>query len=214
MRPQPVEPTAIPLPPVTPVTQRRRQHAGDHAISGAAITRFNDLLHELHPDAPHVDVDWVASVARWLLELPQAQAVQALDERLARADELRRMLVDPDWDADQALRNRLGKLLTYIDTPGDLIPDDVPLIGLLDDILLIELAWPAFADAAGDYRDYCQYRDAGDKFAAAAVADASARRADWIQTRLRELALHEQRLRVRAHQYAPHDPPTDNFHIG
>ena len=32
------------------------------------------------------------------------------------------------------------------------------MLGQLDDVLLIELAWPAFASEVEDFRDFCAYR--------------------------------------------------------
>ena len=53
-------------------------------LAPKAVAEFNDLLHALHPDAPHVDADALASVARWLLDLPPDQAEDLLQARLGR----------------------------------------------------------------------------------------------------------------------------------
>ncbi|MFH2077398.1 MAG: hypothetical protein ABIJ73_01555, partial [Pseudomonadota bacterium] len=62
--------------------------AGPVPLAPRAIAEFNDLLHELHPDAPHVDADAVASVARWLMALPSEQGEALLQARLGRLAEL------------------------------------------------------------------------------------------------------------------------------
>ena len=63
--------TALPF----PRTPRHEARPGDSPVplAPAAIADFNNLLHELHPDAPHVDEYALASVARWLVALPPAQ---------------------------------------------------------------------------------------------------------------------------------------------
>src|SRR5690606_41283999 len=65
--------------------------------------------------------------------------------RSSRAEPLRRMLADGDWDLDPAMRERSNLLLDYLQEVHDLIPDDLPLLGQLDDALLVELAWDSFA---------------------------------------------------------------------
>ena len=55
------------------------------------------------------------------------------------------------------LRARAVRLLDYLERADDLIPDGTPVIGHLDDALLVELAWPAFEDALGDYEDFRRY---------------------------------------------------------
>ena len=116
------------------------------------------MLHEIHADAPRVNADRLQQLAAWLVKLPTEHAHDVIDSRLQRVHELRTMLADADWDSDEATRARIGKLLAYIDREDDLIADRTPLLGQLDDVLLIELAWPAFADDAEDYRDFCDYR--------------------------------------------------------
>lgn len=199
-------PTDTPLP--HPASRSRPDVAGT-ADAGAGPTRaalafdparvaaLDTLLHEIHPDARRITPDELAGLARWLLLLPEAEARMVLAERIARIEELRRMLGDPDWDARPADRARVRKLIGYLDQGEDLIPDRMPLLGLLDDVLLLELAWPAVCDEAEEYRDYCAWRSN-----ARPDGGAGERRAAWIRDRLDELALWRQRTQVRASHYA------------
>lgn len=164
----------------------------------AAIAAFDALVHELHPDAARVDATRLQRLAAWLSAMPTAQARSVVDERLQRLQELRGMLADPDWDCDEATRARLAKLFAYIENDEDLIPDRVPLLGLLDDVLLIELAWPAFAEEAEDYRDFCAYREVSHP-----DGNGAELRAAWVRERLDEIALLQQRVRIHDHHYAP-----------
>jgi len=128
------------------------------ALSGPAVARFDDLVHELYPDAARVDQSRLQQLAAWLLSLPEQEAHDELDARLRRMNELRALLDDPAWDCSDAMRMRINKLLAYVDREDDLIPDSLLLLGQLDDVLLIELAWPTFAEEATEYADFCNYR--------------------------------------------------------
>ena len=83
-----------------------------------------------------------------------------------------------------------------VERDDDLIPDGEPLLGRLDDVLLIELAWPAFAEESEDYRDFCDYRDHEHP-----GGDAARKRATWLRDRLDELALWQHRVRVHEMHY-------------
>lgn len=178
-------------------------------LRSEAVARFDAFLHELNPDAVRVDLDRMQHLLDWLLTLREADAHHVLDRRLQRIDELRAMLRDADWDADDAMRARLGKLFAYIDRDDDLIPDHEPLLGLLDDVLLIELAWPAFSDEAEEYRDFCAYRN--DEHPA---GGGDTRRSAWIRDRLAEIALWRHQLRVHDSHYVRRGHPEALFQVG
>ena len=177
-------------------------------LSDAAVVQFDQLLHEINADAPRVDNDRLQQLANWLLRLPGDSAQRVIDTRLQSLHDLRRMLDDPDWDCDDALRARAAKLLAYIDREDDLIADRVPLLGRLDDVLLIELAWPAFADEVEDHRDFSSYRRAEHPHGAGGE-----QRAQWVRDRLDEVALWQHALWVREQHYAPWRLPMELFRI-
>jgi len=208
--------TSVPTPTADPLPYFR--HDGPSGSPGAhadlslrsdAIARFDALLHEIHPDAPRIDPTRLQHLTDWLLALPPARAHDVLDRRLRRIEELRAMLDDFDWDPAPALRARLLKLLAYIDRDDDLIDDHRPLLGLLDDVLLIELAWPAFSAEADEYRDFCAWRDAERPGTAGDL-----QRAAWVRDRLAEIALLRHQFRINGSHYGPSLDPQLRFRVG
>ncbi|MGQ4658923.1 hypothetical protein [Lysobacter sp. F6437] len=178
-------------------------------LKGEAIARFDALLHEIHPDAARVDPDRLQHLMSWLLSLPATRAHDVLDRRLRRLEGLRAMLDDSDWDTSDAIRARVLKLLDYVDRDDDLIADHEPMLGLLDDVLLIELAWPAFSAEAEEYRDFCTYRD--DEHP---VGSGESQRHAWVRDRLAEIALWQHHARVNDSQYAHSGDPPLLFRVG
>jgi len=126
------------------------QSAPGPALRPEAVAQFDALLHELYPDAVRVDAERVRNLCIWLASMPAQAAQEVLDRRLRRIDELRTMVDDECWDAPEPVRARLAKLIAYLDKDEDLIPDQEPLLGKLDDVLLLELAWPVFAEDVDD----------------------------------------------------------------
>jgi hypothetical protein len=133
-------------------------------FDGHAAARFDARLHAVHPGAPHVDAARLDALARWLLGLDAAQQRHELQQRLGRVRELRRMAADPGWDSAIVQRARLAALLALVDAAHDgsdgahATRDRVFGPPSLDQALLVELAWPAFAEELEDYHDFCRFR--------------------------------------------------------
>ncbi|MCF7222674.1 hypothetical protein [Marilutibacter chinensis] len=170
----------------------------------AEVARFDALLHEIHPDALRVDVPRLQAAAEWLAELPPERAHELLSDRLERIELIRAMLADPDWDTDDGTRARVARLVAYMDRDDDLIPDGTPSLGMLDDALMLELAWPALEAEVEQYRDFRDYRASENP-----GGDAQARRQAWFRDRLAELEELRHRTRVRSGHYVDTRPPPD-----
>lgn len=186
---------ALRLPPES--RDSRRRQVGTIALGDAAVKRFNKLLAQIAPNAPTVSADQLVTLARWLQQQPGDQAVAILSERLGRAEHLRRMLSDSDWEVCVDTRDRARMLTSYLQHVDDLIPDNLPLVGHLDDALLVELSWPAFEGETRDYADFCRFRAAERP-----RGNAAERRLAWENACLAEAALLQRRREVRSRRYA------------
>lgn len=174
-----------------------------------AVAAYDQLVHELNPDALRADPERIANLARWLSTLPPAEAHTLLDRRLDRVGDLGAMLVDADWEPDDAVRLRAGKLFDYVDRDDDLIDDRIPVIGLLDDALLVDLVWPVFEPEVDDYLDFCSYR----RDHHLTGVDAS-HRSDWRRDRAAEIALWRRQVERARAPYVRHRTPDALFRIG
>jgi hypothetical protein len=199
-----------PLPLALPVAQadaRRQQIAGLN-LADAAMLAFNFRLHEVHEQAPSVDADQLTSLARWLQSVPADTAKATIELRLARAESLRRMLDDPDWSLPAGVAERGRCLLAGINSLDNLIPDELPVIGNLDEALLVELSWSEFAGEVQDYLHYRRFcRDANVR------GSAAERRSAWESACLAEASrlLHRQQVNERG--YARPRPLSRSFRV-
>ena len=78
--------------------------------------------------------------------------------RLPDLDAMIAMLQDEEWKLPTQDRERMLATFVYFGDPEDLIPDDIPAIGFLDDIILIELLIKDLRHVREAYRDFCLYR--------------------------------------------------------
>ena len=177
-------------------------------LADAALLAFNLELHDVQDDAPQVGAAQIAALAQWLQALPAQTAAATIELRMARAESLRRMLDDADWTLPAGLAQRGRRLLAYVERCHDLIPDDMPQLGHLDDALLVELSWSAFAGEVQDYLDYRRWsRDAH------ARGSAEERRTAWETACLAEANALLHRQEVRARGYARFEPISRPFRV-
>ncbi len=80
-------------------------------------------------------------------------------ERLQQLDTLIAMVTDDDWPLADDERNPVLSGLAYLCDPEDLIPDNIPGIGMLDDAVMIELVFRELRHELEAYEDFRAYRE-------------------------------------------------------
>jgi uncharacterized membrane protein YkvA (DUF1232 family) len=103
------------------------------------------------------------------------------------------MLLDDEWQLPNADREQLLATFVYFGDPEDILPDDIPVIGYLDDVIILELATRELVHVLAAYDDYCRFREEFDTEHGTAV-DAAIRR-DRLDRRRQQL---HQRMKRRS----------------
>jgi Uncharacterized conserved protein len=80
-------------------------------------------------------------------------------DRLDKLEMLLAMINDPDWPLDDDERHPVLAGLAYLCDPEDLIPDDIPGIGMLDDAVMIELVFRELRHELDAYGEYLAFRE-------------------------------------------------------
>jgi uncharacterized membrane protein YkvA (DUF1232 family) len=115
------------------------------------------LSREAVRDAEEQEI--VEAVAHVLEEIRRNDPLpDFVAERLPRLDTMIQMLADSDWQLPDADRERLLAMFVYFSDPEDILPDDIPVIGYLDDVIIIELVTRELQHVRQAYDDFCQYR--------------------------------------------------------
>ena len=116
--------------------------------------------------------------------------------RIPQLESLIRMLSDDDWQLPVEDRERLLATFVYFADPEDILPDDIPVIGYLDDVIILELVARELQHVREAYEDYCRYRDEFDHEHDRGI-DAAVRR-DRLDRRRQQL---HQRMRRRTARF-------------
>lgn len=80
-------------------------------------------------------------------------------KRIPELESLISMLTDEEWQLPQGDRERLLATFVYFADPEDILPDDIPVIGYLDDVIVIELVARELQHVREAYDDFCRFRD-------------------------------------------------------
>jgi uncharacterized membrane protein YkvA (DUF1232 family) len=81
-----------------------------------------------------------------------------IKSRLLRLDDMIAMVRDEAWHLPEEDRGRVLSALVYFCDPKDIIPDNVEVLGFLDDAVMIELCVRELKHELEAYDDFCDYR--------------------------------------------------------
>ena len=129
----------------------------------------------------------------------QAQKMpEFVRSRLATVESLIGMAGDAGWALGEEDRGRVISALTYFADPEDMIPDNVPVLGFLDDAIMIEVVQRVLQPEIDAYADFCAFRTS--EIERRGEDAAKVGREEWLEERRAELQM---RMRNRRSKYAP-----------
>lgn len=108
-------------------------------------------------DTPEAAV--IAAAESLLKEAAGMDVPAFISARLNRLDDLIAMLRDEGWALPQEHRSRVLSALHYFSDPHDIIPDTVPVLGFLDDAIMIELCLRELQPELSAYEEFCEHRE-------------------------------------------------------
>lgn len=153
------------------------------------LAYFRRIVESKGLARPGVGVDDVVNATTEMLQAARGAGtpkfILAMLEQLVPLVD---MVRDQDWQLpDEDVRRVLGTL-SYFADPEDLIPDDVPGLGYLDDAVMVEMACRSLRPELEAYRDFCDFREKEfvrrqDK----SGEQESVSRLDWLRAKRSEL---------------------------
>lgn len=158
-------------------------------LSDKDLDHFRAVMQTARERGGELDENVIVENARSLISnIWEADTSDFIRERMHRMETLIGMVQDTGWGLDPDERHRVLDALAYFSEPEDLIPDDTPGLGYLDDAIMIEMVCRELRHEIQAYRDYCVYR------AASASRPAGDTNTDWLEERRRQL---QSRMRRR-----------------
>ena len=168
-------------------------------LSESDLEHFRSAMRRAREAAQHVSTEDIIAAARKLLEETRSVVVpQFVAERMQKLETMIQMAQDPDWHVTDAERLEVLSALTYFCDPEDAIPDHIPVLGFLDDAIMIELVVEELKHELDAYEDFCAYRSSPQ---ADFDGDGKVDRAEWLSVREQELLERMRRRRGRDSSY-------------
>ncbi len=137
----------------------------------------------------------VASAVAMLADAQKVRIPDFIKDRLLRLDDMIAMVRDEGWSLPEDDRQRVLSALMYFCDPDDVIPDDIEVLGFLDDAVMIELSMRELKHELDAYDDFCDYRS--NEATRRGVDPSTLGRTDWLDGRREELIdrMHQRRSR-------------------
>jgi uncharacterized membrane protein YkvA (DUF1232 family) len=164
-------------------------------ISDAELDHFRSVMHLARARAARRSPREVSAAARTVVaRLASGAHSPFVANRLRKVTALIGMLEDDEWQLPESGRTRVLEGLAYIAESHDLVPDDVPVLGLVDDAIMIELVLRELSHELESYEEFEEFRREEAARRSAAGSHQAVSREDWLGSRRR--ALHD-RMRER-----------------
>ncbi|MFI5215175.1 MAG: YkvA family protein [Candidatus Limnocylindria bacterium] len=129
-------------------------------IPDADLEYFREVIRKAQDAARGKNEYEIVTAARHAaFDMRKRKLPEFVEQRITALDLLTRMLEDKDWRLEPPHRTRVLQALTYFSEPSDLIPDQIPVLGFLDDAIMVELVVQELRPEIDAYQDFCRYRD-------------------------------------------------------
>lgn len=162
------------------------------------LRHFRLIMKEARKAAARYSPEEIVSSAKHLLQQVEGTRIpRFITERLERLSVMIRMLEDHEWRLPAQETTRVLNALAYFRDPEDLIPDQVPGLGFLDDAIMIELVVRELRHEIDAYRDFCDYRERMAPRVRIKARTTDITREDWLSERRKELLMRMRRRRKK-----------------
>ena len=170
-------------------------------LSDDDLKYFADAMQGAQKESQNLTPKEITDAAGKLLADGKNNKLPAfIAERLQKLDSMIAMVNDEGFSLPEEDKQRVLACLTYFANPQDIIPDNVPVLGFLDDAIMIELCVKELQHEIEAYEDFVAYRKGE---AAAHGVDPSAlktQRVEWAEARRVELIERMRKRRGQSYQ--------------
>ncbi len=174
-------------------TPHRRRSIGNVSVSNFAVEVLNDSISKIDDSYSSLSADQITSCGRQLICSRQVfnarLPAECILERFKTVGFLDRMVKDGDWDIEDLAAYKIEVLLDYVKLHEELIPHDAPMIGHLDDAILVEASWRTLREEIESYADYRRLRKLEADLQGKDQHDFRYNRQNWLESREVERAL-------------------------
>jgi uncharacterized membrane protein YkvA (DUF1232 family) len=157
--------------------------------------------------AQRPESELVAAARKQLEQVRAAGLSEAIQRRLDDLADLASMLEDEEWAPQGEDRERIAAALSYFADPLDAIPDNLPGLWYLDDVLMVELVVRELRHDLDAFRDFRRYREQREQGGDTEKIG----REEWLSAKRRQLFMRINRRRRERRRHARAESPTPSI---
>lgn len=130
------------------------------SLEESDVAYFRKLFREARKSAADQDPAEIIKAVKALIDrVRQTKKTPGfVTEAVTILEDLVKMFLDEDYEVPKGPRSEVLGALAYFANPEDLIPDQVPGLGFLDDAIMIKIAEEEFQHELWGYRRFAKFR--------------------------------------------------------
>ena len=135
------------------------------SLDDSDLAYFRTIFKAAKKNAEHVERSKIESGVRRLIEdvRKAKRAPGFVLEAVQTLEDLLRLLDDEAYGAPPPVHRSVLAALAYFGDAKDVIPDDIPMVGFLDDAIMIKIVEEELKHELWGYRKFGKFRDGAEQ---------------------------------------------------
>jgi uncharacterized membrane protein YkvA (DUF1232 family) len=152
-------------------------------LTESDLDYFRDVMHKAQAGAKKLSDEEILTNAKNVSVNIKNNVPEFVRERIQKLETFVAMIEDDEWHMPNEERVEVLSALAYFSDPEDLVPDHIPLLGFIDDAIMIELVAEEFKDDFEAFEEFCAYRTREE----GRSGDNAITRDEWLEAKRHEL---------------------------
>ncbi|MBE0361276.1 MULTISPECIES: YkvA family protein [Pseudoalteromonas] len=152
-------------------------------LSDTDLEHFRDVMRKAQQGAKLLSEQVIINNAKKISLNIKDNVPEFVRLRIQKLETFVAMIEDAEWQIPEDERVEILSALAYFSDPEDLVPDHIPVLGFLDDAIMIELVAGEFSDDVEAFEEFCAYRSREE----GRNGNVTITRDEWLDAKRREL---------------------------